>query len=101
LSPILKHRETIVLNIQYIVTRQWLKLHLPNFHTFTLIPYLQEHPLCKNQAAKFPTILDNFFTQCSLYQHGWVAGAVGRQDGGFKFVKRKDALGQVMGHARL
>ena len=28
---------------------------------FTLIPYLQNHPLYRNQAAKFPTTLDSFF----------------------------------------
>ena len=30
------------------------------FTHFTLVSYLQEHPLYKNQAANFPTILDSF-----------------------------------------
>ena len=36
------------------------KLSLPNFICFILVSYLQDQPLHKNQAAKFPTILDNF-----------------------------------------
>jgi len=40
-----------VLNIQCVETHQWLKL------IFTLFSYFQKHPLYKNQAAKFPTIL--------------------------------------------
>jgi len=61
----------MVLKIQYVVTRQWLKLHPPNFHTIT---YLQNHLLYKNQAAKFPAILDSFFylvlTVSGEFQHG-------------------------------
>jgi len=81
-----------VLKIQCIITHQWLKLRLPNFTRFTLIPYLQDHPLYKNLAAEFPAILDSFFYSVLIasgnFQHGWVAGAGGRQDGGFKFLKR-------------
>ena len=43
---------------------------------FMLIPYLQDHPPYKNQAAYFAAILDIFFTWCWLYQEssnmgGW------------------------------
>ena len=31
------------------------------FTCFTLASYLQEHPLKKNQATKFPAVLDNFY----------------------------------------
>jgi len=54
----------------------------------TLVSYLQEHPLQKHQAAKSPAILDSFYpvlTVSGEFQHGWVMGAEGGQDGGFKF----------------
>ena len=47
-------------------------------HVCTLIPYLQDYPLYKNLAAKFPTILDSFLlvlTVLGEFQHGWVAEA--------------------------
>ena len=60
LSPVSKHRETTVLKIQCIVTRQWLKLHMANFHMF----YANSLPsrsstVQENQAANFPAILDS------------------------------------------
>jgi len=49
----------------------------------------QDYPLYKNQAAKFPSILDIFFylvlTVSGKFQYGWVAGAEGGQVGGFTF----------------
>ena len=49
-----------------------------NFTRFTLIPYLLDYPLYKNQAAKFPAILDCFYSVSTIsgeFQHGWVAEA--------------------------
>ena len=55
------------------------------FTHFTLFPYLQDHLLYKNQAAKFPAILDSFLfgVDCIRQVPTWVSR--GRQDGGFKF----------------
>jgi len=43
--------------------------------------------LCKNLAAKFPTILDDFSLGVDCIRP-WVGGG-GRQDGHFKFLRRK------------
>ena len=43
--------EMTVLKIHCAVTRQWLKLHLPKFHIFVPIPYLQDYLLYKNQVS--------------------------------------------------
>jgi len=56
--------ETLILNILKVGARQWLKLQVPNFLTFTPVPYLQEHPMYKDQASKFTAILDSTFTWC-------------------------------------
>jgi len=47
--------------IKYIVAiHQWSTAK----HTkFSLIPYLQDNPLYKNQAAKIPAILDSFYLE--------------------------------------
>ena len=45
------------------------------FTCFTLVSYLQEHPLYKNKAAKFPTIVDSFYLVLTIlgeFQHGGV-----------------------------
>jgi len=68
-------RELVLLNRrESIVTSQWLKLHLPSFHTF----YANFLPLRPSaQAAKFPTILDRFLlvvyciTQVPTWMDGW------------------------------
>ena len=44
---------------------------------FTLVHYVQEHQLKKNQAAKFPAILDSFYLVLAQFQQGWAAGAEG------------------------
>ena len=68
----------LVLNIKYAGIRQWLKLI---FNHFMLVSYFQEHPLYKNQAAKFPAILDSFFylvlTVSGVFQYRWVPGVGG------------------------
>jgi len=48
----------------------------PTNSHFTRIPYLQDHPLYKNVAAKFPTILDNFLlsVDCIRRVLTWVGG---------------------------
>jgi len=88
LLSVLKHRERAVLKIQCVVARQWLKLHPPIFTRFTLISYLQGHPFYKNQAAKFPAILDGFYLALTVigeFQQNWVKGAGGWPVDGFKF----------------
>jgi len=58
------------------------------FTRFTLVSYLQEHPLYKNQAAKFPIIFDSFLLGVNCIRRvstWWVVGAEDGQDGGFKF----------------
>ena len=86
-------------------TNGWTnKYHI--FTRVTLVPYLQEHQLYKNQAAKFPTILGSIYSVLTVsgkFQQGWVAEAEGGQDGGFNFLRerRRDALGQVMGYSEL
>ena len=57
------------------------------FTCITLVSYLQEHPLYKNQAAKFPIILDSFSLSVDRIRWAptWVGGGVeGGQDGGFE-----------------
>ena len=90
--PISKHRET----------NDWSYTYQIFTHSI-LIPYLQNHPLYKDQATKVPSILDSFYPVSGEFQHLCVAGAWGRQDGGFKFLKtkRRDVLGQVMGHTSI
>jgi len=51
--------------------------------------YLQDHPLYKDLAAKFPAFFYSVLTVSGKFQHGWVVGAEGRQESGFKFFKRK------------
>ena len=73
------------------------------FTCFIVIPYLQDHPLHKNQATKFPAILDIFYLVLSVsseFQHGQVVEARGGQDGGSKILKR-DELDQDMGNPGL
>jgi len=57
------------------------------FTRFTLIPYLQDHPLYNKVAAKFPAILDSLVL-ASSNMDGW-RGPDGGQDAGFIFLKRK------------
>ena len=61
----------------------------------------RDHPLYKNQAAKFPAILDSFLNSASgEFKHGWVVGAGGRQDVGLR-ERCRDVLGQDMGHTNV
>jgi len=80
-----------VLKIHYVITRQWLKLHLPNFHTFytNSLPS-RLSPLYKDLTDKFPAILDSFLlgVDCIRQVPIWVGGG-GGQDDGFKFMERK------------
>ena len=68
-----------VLNIQCIVASQWWYLHIPNLACFTTISYLPDHPLKKYSTAKFPAILDSFYTEVVCIRRtpeGWEAGAL-------------------------
>ena len=64
------------------------------YQIFTLVSYLQEHPVYKKEAAKFPAILDFYSMLTVSGDCGWW-WAEGRQDG------CRDALGQVIGHSGL
>ena len=73
---------------------------------FTPVPYHQEYQLYKNQAAKFPAILDNFYLMLAVsskFQQGWVVMAEGEKV--VKFLKRArrvwGVFSQVMGHSVL
>jgi len=64
-----------VFNIQCVGTHgksYWYQLYTH----FTLVSYLQEHPLYKNQAAKLPAILDRFLlgVDCIRQVPAWVGG---------------------------
>ena len=73
------HLKATVLKIRCVVTFQWLKLHLPDFHTF-----------CTNSLPLKPSTVQESSYQVSCHllfysvltvsgnlQHGWVAGAWG------------------------
>jgi len=93
LSPILKHRETTALKIQCVITRQWLKLHLPNFHTFYTNSLPSRPPTVEESSCQVSHYFREFFysmlTVSGVFQHGWVVGAGGGQDGDFKVLKGK------------
>ena len=66
-----------------ITYHAYIVLTYPIFTKFTLVSYLQEYPLYKNQAAKFLAILDSFLLGVVKFQHGWVVGARDGQNGCF------------------
>ena len=76
---------------------QWLKLHLPNFHTFYTNSLLSKQPSFPLFQIVFQAGVDYI-----KYIPTRVSGG-GQQDGGFNFKREwsKDALGQVMGNSGL
>ena len=84
-----------VSKIQCVVTHQWLKLHLSNFHMFNTnsLPSRPTHVgtclIQSTQNKKLTKMAGNFAD--------WFLYGGGQQDGGFKILKR-NALG---GHVSL
>ena len=67
------------------------------FSYFTQIPYLSDHPECtRPKQLSSSQFRYSFYllTVSGKFQHGWVVGAGGRQDGSFKFFK-EEPTGEV------
>ena len=92
LSPILKYRETTVLIILCVITRQWLKLRLSNFHTFYTNSLPSRPSTVEESSCQVSHHLDSFLlgVDCIRCVPTWVGGGGRRRERRlFKIFKEK------------